>query len=246
MWASVCPPQVKAADLPKTIMGRDGAEMVLIPGGPFQMGNDFGGAPDEKPAHRVYLDAFYVDRHEVTNAQYAKFMKATARKPPAFWKNRKLNKPDHAVVGVSWFDARDYCRWAGKRLPTEAEWEKGGRSDSGLKYPWGGWFLPEFANFKGIEDEFRFTAPVGRLKQGKSLYGVHDLSGNAAEWVADWYDAGYYARSPEHNPPGPKKGRLRALRGGSWTTKQQPLARRDKDDPGRRKKGYGFRCAQAP
>lgn len=210
-----------------TIIGKDGVQMALIPAGEFLMGTPIpegqGGEFDEYPQHSVYLDAFYIDKYEVTNAQYQKFMETTGHAAPAYWNDDKFNKPNQPVVGVSWFDAEAYCKWANKRLPTEAEWEKAARGTDGRKYPWG----HEAPNAEGMwranhnpgdktADGFEYTAPVGSFPAGASSYGVMDMAGNVWEWVADWYRGNYYKDSPKNNPKGPNSGLVRGLRGGSW------------------------------
>jgi formylglycine-generating enzyme required for sulfatase activity len=219
----------------------DGTEMVRVPAGEFTMGSD--DHDNEKPPHRVYLDAYAVDKYEVTNALYKRFMDATGRAAPAYWTDAKWNGATQPVVGVSWHDADAYCRWAGKRLPTEAEWEKAARGTDGRKYPWGDQWEASRAN---AENKLGKTAPVGSYSSGVSPYGAHDMAGNVWEWVADWYDAGYYKQTPERNPQGPASGSARVLRGGSWNHGTVSLRASDRDGsaPVARYGGIGFRCAR--
>jgi iron(II)-dependent oxidoreductase len=209
-----------------SIIGKDGAPMILIPAGEFQMGSDI--YANEQPVHTVYLDAFYMDKYEVTNAQYKKFMASTGHKAPARWKDSIFNKPDQPVVCVTWEDAKAYASWAGKRLPTEAEREKAARGGLvGKLYPWGdaepdgtqcnladkNMTDLEWSN-RNIDDGYKYTSPVGSFPpNGYRLYG---MAGNIYEWCADWYDENYYAVSPQSNPTGPESGLYRVLRGGSW------------------------------
>jgi sulfatase modifying factor 1 len=196
--------------------GRGDAEqhrgMVLIPAGEFLMGTDSG--DDSSPRHRIYLDAFYLDRHEVTNARYHEFCRETGRKLPEFWGMEGFHCgpdfPDHPVVGVSWSDAAAYAEWAGKRLPTEAEWEYAARGGIvGKKFPYGDDLDSTLANFSSSG-----TVPVGSYPPNG--YGLYDMAGNVVEWVHDYYDAGYYSRSPDRNPTGPEKGKFVVIRGGGW------------------------------
>ena len=208
-------------------------EMVFIPSGEFLMGSTGEDVErllnlftyrrpsryaNEQPQHVVYLDAFYIDKYEVTNAEYARFLDATGRTPPVFWNDELYNQPRQAVMAVSWEDAAAYARWAGKRLPTEAEWEKAARGTDGRFWPWGNEWDPSKlnANDVGAVDGYVYTAPVGSYPQGASPYGVQDMAGNVWEWVADWYAPDYYDRSPRMNPQGPELGKNHVARGGSW------------------------------
>jgi len=189
---------------PKVVNSDD---MALIPEGEFIMGYDPQiGSPNERPAHSVYLDAFYIDKYEVTQKQYKEVM----------GKNPSLAiGSDLPVESVSWFDAKEYCEKAGKRLPAEAEWEKaakGGKNDM-----WSGTNIVENLAEYGWCDDTNAkgrTHPVGLKKPNG--YGIYDMSGNVQEWVADWYSNDYYKISPKSNPKGPEKGGLRILRGGDW------------------------------
>jgi serine/threonine-protein kinase len=191
--------------------------MVYVPAGEFEMGSTEGNA-DEQPVHTVALDAFWLDQTEVTNAQYQTCVTAGACDPSSYADESNFNAADQPVVGVSWFDVVDYCTWVGGRLPTEAEWEYAARGPEGFVYPWGDSWQPGLANCDedDCEDGFEYTAPVGSFYQGASWVGALDMVGNVWEWVADWYDADYYARSPRENPTGPEDGAYRVLRGGSW------------------------------
>jgi formylglycine-generating enzyme required for sulfatase activity len=226
----------------KVVKGDDGAEMVLIPAGEFTMGGT--DDEDEKPVRRVHLDAFYIDKFETTNALYERFMRATGRSAPEYWTSGSFNGASQPVVGVTWQDAEAYCAWAGKRLPTEAEWEKAARGTAGAKYPWGEQWDATRANSN--ESKLGRTAPVGSYPSGVSPYGVHDMAGNVWEWVADWYRKDYYQRSPVRNPTGPDSGTLRVLRGGAWYGNPFSLrtASRDGSSPGYRSSSVGFRCAR--
>ena len=245
--------------------------MALIPAGKFQMGN-MAGDVDEHPIHTVHLDAFYIDVHEVTNAQYLQFVESTGYSPPNGtgytakygvldynyqpWSDSKFNQPEQPVTNVTWFDAVAYCRWKGKRLPTEAEWEKAALGNlAGTKYPWGN-NEPDnrSANFSDINttfewrspsvnDGFVFTSPVKSFVPNG--YGLFDMAGNVWEWCADWYDVSYYAESDAKNPKGPETGERRVLRGGAWYRASHSLrtAERVSDYPDSSLNVVGFRCA---
>ena len=185
------------------ITGKDGAPMVLVPAGEFTMGGN--AAVEEKPVHQVSLDAFYIDKYEVTVEQYANFLHTTSHHAPPEWK--VMNQPPHQkhpVVMMDWTDANAYCHWAEKRLPTEAEWEKAARGTDGRMYPWGDDVpTPKRANYgKKKWDNHTSLQPVGTVEDGKSPYGAYDMAGNVWEWTSDWYDRVYYKKSPSENPKG--------------------------------------------
>jgi sulfatase modifying factor 1 len=201
--------------------------MVYIPGGSFKMGSNL--KKDEQPIHKVFVSSFYMDKYEVTVAEYREFCRATRSMMPTqpYW-----NDDTHPVVKVSWLDANRYAKWKGKRLPTEAEWEYAARSGSrGYLYAWGNIkpFRKRGGNiadeslrsekrfwkiWKSYFDGFVFTSPIGAFYS--NIYGLYDMTGNVWEWCADWYDAAYYKNSPQRDPKGPEKGTHRVLRGGSW------------------------------
>jgi formylglycine-generating enzyme required for sulfatase activity len=236
-------------------MGRDGARMHLVPSGPFLQGSE-SGARDERPARRVQVDAFWIDEREVTNRLYATFVVAAGHRKPKFSDHAVLGAPEHPVVGVTWDDATCYCRWAGRRLPTEAEWEKAARGSDGRMYPWGETkpgAAPALGNFGPVPrrdgaaagDGHELTAPVGSFPAGASPYGILDMAGNAYEWCADWYAPDAYSRSPGANPQGPGGGASVLVRGGSFRNTGYNLrcARRTRIDPGVALDRIGFRCA---
>jgi len=228
------------------IREKDGAVMMLISGGEFQMGSPEGeGSDNERPQHVVFLDAFYIDKYEVTNAQYKQFMDEKGYKAPAYWDDPKYNAPNQPVVCVSWEDANAYAKWAGARLSTEAEWEKAARGGLvGKKYPGGDDITHDDANYAGTggKDVWDGLAPVGSF--APNGYDLYDMEGNVWEWCSDWYDSNYYATSPKSNPTGPASG-YRVLRGGSWGTDDGYLrvASSGDDDPAGIDGGIGFRCA---
>jgi formylglycine-generating enzyme required for sulfatase activity len=231
----------------ETYMAQDGHEMVLIPEGVFTRGSLVGDI-DEKPQQEIYLDAFYADKYEVTVKDYDRYRRATNYVAPSvpFFQNdeKELKAPDLPVVGVSWMDAVNYCTWAGKRLLTEAEWEKSARGTHGLDYPWGNHDVGKAANLSGAEDGFPLLAPVGSFSSGRSAYGLYDMAGNVAEWVNDWYDQFYYEKAPIMNPTGPETGKNRVFRGGSWDSRMPDVraAKRFAASEGRKDATLGFRC----
>ncbi|HXF91284.1 MAG TPA: formylglycine-generating enzyme family protein [Nitrospiraceae bacterium] len=226
--------------------------MALIPEGPFWMGRDGTEAlEDERPRHRVWLDTYSMDLFEVSTAQYARFLAATKRQPPWQWETVDLSvHGDRPVIGVDWEDAEAYCRWAGKRLPTEAEWEKAARGTDERLYPWGNQTpTASLANF-ALGARFSYSQvlmPVGHYKQGVSPYGLYDMAGNVWEWVQDWYGANYYEVSPERNPQGPEQGQFKVLRGGSWSDLPKYLLTygRFKLPPTTQNSFTGFRCVKS-
>jgi formylglycine-generating enzyme required for sulfatase activity len=238
-------------------------DQVFIPKGPFQMGSDQGES-DERPVHRVYLKAFYMDSHPVTNAEYAQFLNVFGNRvengkkwldhegPLSSWlckiqrkDGRFIPKPgneNHPVVKVTWYGARAYAQWVGKRLPTEAEWEKAARGGlEGQKYVYGRCLSVEFANVGG----FQASTPVGAYPPNG--FGIYDVVASVWQWCGDWYDPEYYSRSPRRNPQGPQAGSQKVLRGGSWFHKNSwRVAARLADDPLSRSFCFvtGFRCAK--
>jgi formylglycine-generating enzyme required for sulfatase activity len=233
---------------PQVFTGKDGAPMVLIPVSEFLMGSDQGEL-DELPIHKVYVDSFYMDVYEVTNAMYKKFIEATEHKPPKYWDDPKCNATDQPVVGVTWQDAVDYCNWAGNRLPTEAEWEKAARGGLiGKQYPWGDEENIEQPSGELLADEnpgLSAAYPVGSF--APNGYGLHDMERNAWEWCTDWYDEEYYSKSPDKNPKGPNSGVKKIMRGGSWFSGiYTPLrvSYRYSLEPTQTSNIIGFRCIQ--
>jgi formylglycine-generating enzyme required for sulfatase activity len=226
--------------------------MVEIPAGPFWMGRDgMEALEDERPRHQVTLDSYWMDAHEVTTAQYAKFLATTNRAAPWLWELVELVRHgDRPVIGVDWFDAAGYCEWVGKRLPTEAEWEKAARGTDERLYPWGNAKpTAALANF-ALGARFSYDQvlmPVGTYKQAASPYGLTEMAGNVWEWVQDWYAGNFYENAPPHDPKGPEQGQFKVLRGGSWSDLPKYLLTygRFKLPPGTRNSYTGFRCAKS-
>ncbi len=241
-------------------------EMTLVPAGEFLMGSkeeDF--IPEEMPQHAVILDTFYIDRYEVTNAQYWEFMdyimktgdhsKCSPSEPinkshlpgNSFrgYEYKYYNYPDYPVTRVDWYDAYAYAAWAGKRLPTEAEWEKAARGTDGRRFPWGNVWEIKFCN---VGTDGNLPVTVGSFAEGNSVYGCYDMTGSVSEWCEDWYHPEYYLSSPKKNPKGPIKGTgKRIIRGGSMFAQNVYKLRcavRMFGEPSDRNKSVGFRCAK--
>jgi formylglycine-generating enzyme required for sulfatase activity len=241
--------------VPHTIEAATG--MAEIPAGCFDMGDHFGeGYVDELPVHNVCISAFEMDVHEVTNAEYAAcvagggctapYLTSSYSRPTYYGDPAYDNFP---VIWVDWYQARDYCTWAGKRLPTEAEWEYAARGGlAGKRYPWGDTISGTDANYYGSGDpwdndtsEVEYYAANG--------YGLYDMAGNVSEWVNDWYQLDYYTVSPPNDPPGPVSGVYRVLRGGSWSfyydlSYDLRVANRFGDFPVVEYFSIGFRCVR--
>ncbi len=262
--------------LPKRITTpQDGRAMVLIPAGEFEMGSNGPEArPDEQPVHTVFVSAFYMDTHEVTNADYQKFVLANPewQKDRIDWKyhdgdylldwtgnNYPEGKGDHPVVNVSWYAAMAYAQWAGKRLPSEAEWEKAARGGLvGIKYPWGNEISADRANY---DENVGDTTVVGSYPAND--YGLYDMSGNVWEWCLDAWDEDFYTHSPDRNPLSDVNNiaqvdlilddyldvkSRRVLRGGSWLNGPQDVRVAFRGSPAPTDTYYltlGFRCARA-
>jgi formylglycine-generating enzyme required for sulfatase activity len=228
------------------------SDMVHIPEGTFLMGS-IDGDQDEQPVNNVWLDHYYIDRHEVTVKQFQKFSNETGYPMP---KQPEWSGEDYPVVNVTWEDAAAYARWIGKRLPTEAEWEKAARGGLINKiFPWGNRSAgARDANFadkrtelswkeQDVDDGYRYAAPVRQYSPNG--YGLYDMAGNIWEWCADWYDPHYYKRSSKKNPKGPKSGYRKVVRGGSWlyASYNMRCSSRNGLEPYYRAESGGFRCA---
>jgi len=225
--------------------------MVLVPRGEFIMGSE--DHKDEKP-HNVVLDAYYIDKYEASNKDYKVFMKTTGHAAPAYWDDPRLSDPEQPVVGVNWYDASGFCEWKGKRLPTEAEWERAAKGPDGHgHYPWGHTLDETKANYGQNVGK---TTAVDSYPAGVSGYGAYNMSGNVFEWVSDWYDPSYFNVSPAMNPQGSatginfaNQGPVKVLKGGSWLAPSSSLhsSHRFWNQPENNSYGVGlgFRCAQA-
>jgi formylglycine-generating enzyme required for sulfatase activity len=247
----------------------DGMTLVYVPEGIFEMGSQEG-LSNEKPVHTVYLNAFWIDRTEVTNTMFSLFIKDTSYQTSAekagfswLFNGSKWEKTgganwqhplgpssgyseikDHPVTHISWNDAQTYCAWAGRRLPTEAEWEKAARGVDGRKYPWGN--LDPNATLANYFLNKGSTTTVGSYAGGTSPYGALDMAGNVWEWVQDWFDKEYYKSQNEWtNPVGPSSGIHRVLRGGAWNTHPVSICTfsRFRNYPSSTDYFNGFRCA---
>lgn len=223
-------------------------QMVRIPEGWFLMGSD-AGQENERPVHRVWVDAFEFAACQVTNAEYAQFLATTGHRKPLHWDDLNFSHPGQPLVAPSWFDAAAYCDWLRRvtgrhyRLPTEAEWERAARGGLEQKlYPWGDDPLELLANYAA---RWKMAPePVGRAE--RNAYGLFDIGANVHEWCADWFGADYYRFTPERNPQGPVEGVRRASRGGSWrhATKVSRCAARSSIPPEFQYADYGFRIAR--
>ncbi|MGB0033667.1 MAG: SUMF1/EgtB/PvdO family nonheme iron enzyme [Candidatus Sulfotelmatobacter sp.] len=221
--------------------------LVSISGAWFLMGSA-SGQDCERPVHRVWVDAFQLAATQVTNAEYAHFLRSTGSQPPPFWTDKNFSDPQQPVTGVSWFDANDYCQWLSSqtglayRLPSEAEWERAARGDLEQQdFPWGNdppQSLPDYAT--------RWqTGPEPVARYAPNAFGLYNICDNVHEWCSDWYDPNYYAISPDHNPRGPEPGQRKASRGGSWRhhVKIARCSARSSIPPEFQYADYGFRLA---
>ena len=240
---------VSAEPVHARVRDKDQMTMVLIPRGDFRIGSTAGEA-DEQPVHQIYLDAFWMDQTEITNAEYKKCATSgfctNPSREDSFTRQRYYSSEDEQytdfpVVHVNWYQAEEYCKWAGGRLPTEAEWEAAARGTDGRTYPMGDTVDKESANYAGFVGD---TTRSGSYPSGSSPYGVLDMAGNVWEWMSDWYDQDFYRRSPNRNPTGSPSGLFRVLRGGSWEddTDQLRSANRNWNDPLISTTTWGFRC----
>ncbi|PYR99626.1 MAG: hypothetical protein DMG12_20145 [Acidobacteria bacterium] len=249
--------------------------MAQIPAGKFWMGRAYSifldsadllprDKMDDRPANNIYLDAFSIDKYEVTNADYARFVDATGARPPWHWPQGKIPNGEERfpVFNVNWFEATDFCKWAGKRLPTEAEWEKAARGGLDRNhYSWGDaeidrgeerLLAPQTA---GRNTSTAAPAVIGRryaMAVGSFApngYGLYDMTGNVMEWTNDWYDGNYYPFMPKQNPKGPETGRYRSVRGAGFFDQgghgeEKTVNYRNFSDPDLRSTTIGFRCAK--
>ena len=231
------------------VSAKDGMVMVYIPAGDFSMGSQ-SGAFAELALHTVWLDAYWIDKTEVTNAMVALCVQEAKCRPPSsnasFTRSSYYDDPHYAnfpVINTSWNDAMDYCKWAGLRLPSEAEWEKAARGTDGRNYPWGSAYpdctLLDYSRCVGD------TVEVGSYPSGVSPYGALDMVGNAWEWVNDWYTDFYYAESPLKNPPGPTSGNGHVVRGGGAVSENIAVHVYHRANQASGSSGPGFRCAQS-
>jgi len=229
--------------------------LVFVPAGEFTMGSDTSGELNEQPAHQVELDAFWIDQTEITNKMYALCVKDGVCSIPAALSSSThsayYGNPDfgnYPVIRVDWNMAKTYCEWAGRDLPTEAQWEKAARGEESLTYPWG----DESPNSRLLNNNsiFEDTTIVGKFLGGKSVYKVYDMAGNVREWVKDWYGENYYKSLPTIvlNPVGPDSGDSRVLKGGSWNYNDENVrsAIRSKAHPSDPYDNVGFRCLKLP
>ena len=235
----------------ETRIGKEPNPMVLIPAGKFIRGSN-NRLPDEGPQYTAETKAYWIDKYEVTNLQYKQFVDATNRKSPALFRNRTYpeGKVDHPVVYVSWYDAHDYCAWAGKRLPTDIEWEKAARGNDDRDYPWGDTFdvskLNSPVRWKSLNMEGD-TTPAGSFEGGKSPYGLYDMSGNVWEWTDSWY-----TQYPGNKWPSENYGEMyKVLKGGSWWDcsyyqcgVSAPVFNRSYFKQSVKNSSFGFRCAK--
>ena len=228
---------------------QESQSMALVPAGEFTMGSAAGDS-DEQPERKIYLDAFLIDKYEVSVGQYAAFLQAKGVEPPSDWKT--MNQPAHQTrpaANMDSVDAAAYCKRVGKRLPTEAEWEKAARGTDGRLYPWGNEPpTPRHANFGKTDwNNHGALAPVGSFEEGKSPYGLYDMAGNVWEWVSDWYDFRYYKSGPTKNPTGPSSGGTKVIRGGAWNGNARALRSANRSVISPTDQGLtGFRCAKNP
>ena len=229
---------------------KDGMEMVYVPEGSFEMGSATGD-DDEKPVRQVYLDAYWIDKYEVTNGQYKQCVDAgMCTKPNGIHSNHRSSYygtntyANYPVINVDWYQAQTYCQWAGGDLPTEAQWEKAARGTDGREFPWGNKIpnsaMANFGNYKGD------TVEVGTYPYRASPYGALDMAGNVWEWVRDRY--GDYDANETNNPTGPSSGAFRVLRGGSWDLGTRGIRAADRygDNPAAWGTYIGFRCVSPP
>ena len=240
---------------------RDGGVMVFVPAGDFLMGTnnddielfkdlfplrDISRFDNERPQRTVYVDAFYIDQFEVTNQQFKKFLSDTGYSPERYLDYPPHNANNLPAVVLEWSDAVAYANWVGKRLPTEAEWEKAARGTDGRIWPWGNeWDATKLSgnDGTGLIDGYKLTAPIGQFPEGVSPFGAYDMAGNLWEWVADWYDPDYYDYATNTNPQGPETGDGHVLKGGGWAENLDftRCANRFGGNPG--SLIIGFRCA---
>ena len=248
MILGVCFLLLAQASLPSTITSpKDGAEMVLIPAGTFKMGSD--DVKVEQPVHELNQPAFYIDRYEVTNALYEKFVNAAGFKAQGDWRKYAGEKlGDHPVQNLTYADCLAYATWAGKRLPTEAEWEKAARGTKQLRYPWGPEFLPKKCN--SVEEGLKSTTAVGTYSADVSPYGVYDMAGNVTEWTSSPFNPYPLDKVVDQMSLAPNRRGRAMLRGGSYTTDPQGcrLTQRGTTDPKSQIAIYwlGFRCVMDP
>ncbi len=244
---------ISMTDLDERIVSHiDNAQMQLIPSGTFLMGNpdENIGDTDEFPVHEVFIDAFYIDIHEVTNARYQQFVAETGYPSPPLWHDEKFNNPENPVVNIRWIDAVAYANWANKRLPTEAEWEYAARGKLvGKQFPSGDIISRNDANFGGQKgnDLWRWTSPVGSF--APNGFGLYDMAGNVWEWCFDEYSAKFYSISPNNNPrygreTAPDNENFRILRGGGWGGSSEDLRVSDRWYHLTTGSTIGFRCVK--
>ncbi len=255
---------------PEPFITETGSRMILIPEGIFRMGEDDSEERDRQPSHLIRLDAYFIDETEVTNGEYAQCEAAgdcrAPASPNASYHSSYYGDPafdDYPVIFVSWYDAEAFCQWRGGRLPSEAEWEKAGGFDpiEGVRtlYPWGDVFDGARLNYcdkncprdhqdTTVDDGHQDTAPTGSYLDGRSPFGIYDMSGNVMEWVSDWYDPRFYQGSTDTNPLGPVEGQFKSMRGGSWLSAadETTVTIRDSFDPLVARTNLGFRCAMTP